>query len=204
LIGELAMLKHVSKYGVLIMLLSLTACATVPAGPSVAVMPTSGKPFDLFTQEDASCRHWAEKQIGVSPQDAIEKNTTTGAVAGTAIGAGLGALIGSTSGNAGIGALIGGAGGLLIGTASGADSGRISGREAQRRYDTAYLQCMYANGNQVAGSRRVVRRAYRANPLVPPPPIASPPQSYESIPPPPMGATPQTPPELRENKGGIP
>ena len=198
------MLKQMYKYGVLLTLLSLAACATVPTGPSVSVMPASGKLFELFIQEDATCRHWAERQIGLSPQEAADKDTATGAVVGTAIGAGLGALLGSASGHAGVGALIGGASGLLIGTASGADSGRVYGREAQRRYDTAYLQCMYANGNQVAGNGRVTRRNYRTYNAAPPPPIAAPPQSKESIPPPPAGAIPQTPPELRENKGGMP
>jgi hypothetical protein len=175
----------------------------VPTGPSVSVMPSAGKPFDLFMQEDAACRHWAERKIGLSPQETIEKNTATGAVAGTAIGAGVGAMLGAASGRAGTGALIGGASGLLIGTVSGANSGQLYGREAQRRYDTAYLQCMYANGNQIAGSRRRVRRPYRAYTIAPPPPMATQPQEYEAISPPPPGAEPQTPPELREYKGGM-
>lgn len=187
------MVKHTLKYAILLPLLALTACATVPMGPSVTVLPAPGKPFALFTQEDAACRHWAERQIGLSPQETVEQNTANGAVAGTAIGAGVGALLGAASGNAGAGALMGGVGGLLIGTASGADSGQVYGWEAQRRYDTAYLQCMYANGNQIPGSGRITRRVYRTYTAPPPPPY------YESIPPPPAGATPQTPPELLED-----
>jgi hypothetical protein len=189
------MLKQMLKYCVSLSMLAVTACATVPTGPSVAVMPAPGKPFDLFTQEDVTCRQWAEKQLGLSPQETIDQNTATGAIAGTAIGAGIGAMLGAASGRAGTGALIGGASGLLVGTVAGADSGQVYGREAQRRYDTAYMQCMYSYGNQVAG-RRVVRRAYRTYPAPPPPPPVSSQPYYDPIPPPPAGAVPQTPPEL--------
>lgn len=192
------MVKYTFKYAILFPLLALTACATVPTGPSVTVLPAPGKPFDLFVKEDAACRHWAERQIGLSPQETIEQNTANGAIAGTAIGVGIGALLGAASGNTGAGALMGGASGLLIGTASGADSGRVYGWEAQHRYDTAYLQCMYASGNQLAGSGRVTRRIYRTYTAPPPP------STYESIPPPPPGATPQTPPELLENEEEMP
>ena len=180
-------------------LTAMTACATVPSGPSVMVVPPPGKPFELFKQEDASCRRWAEQQIGLSSQEAINKNTTTGAMVGTAVGAGLGALTGAASGHAGAGALIGGAAGLLVGAATGADSGQMYGREAQRRYDSAYLQCMYADDNQIVGNNRSMRRNYRTNILLPPPPARL--HSYESIPPPPPGFRPQTPPELMENDG---
>lgn len=198
------MFRKTYKFCFSLSFLALSACATIPAGPSVMVAPAAGKPFELFKQEDASCRRWAEQQIGLSPQEAIENNTAAGAVAGTAIGAGLGALLGSVSGHAGAGAIIGGVSGLLVGSASGADSGRVYGREAQRRYDYAYAQCMYANGNQILGSGRGVRRGYyyrtRA-PAPPPPPVIAPPPYNESIPPPPPGAKPQTPPELMDNRG---
>ena len=201
--GEVDMLRKTLKFSFALSLLALSACATVPVGPSTMVAPAEGKPFELFRQEDASCRRWAEQQIILTPQEAIDNNTAGGAVAGTAIGAGLGALLGSASGHAGAGALIGGVSGLFLGAASGADSGRLYGREAQRRYDYAYMQCMYANGNQILGNGRVVRRSYyRARPAPPPPPVFAPaPYNNESIPPPPPGAKPQTPPELLDNRG---
>ena len=37
-------------------LLGLTACVSAPQGPRVAVMPTPGKPLDLFAAEDQFCR----------------------------------------------------------------------------------------------------------------------------------------------------
>ena len=147
-------------------LMLAAGCATVPTGPSVMVMPAPGKPFDLFQAEDVTCRQWARQQIGLTPQETVNQNTAAGAAIGTAVGAGLGAAIGAASGHAGGGAAIGAAGGLLVGAASGSDAGRYYGYEAQRRYDIAYEQCMYANGNIVPG----VRRYYRVQSAPPPPP----------------------------------
>ncbi|KRT73262.1 MAG: hypothetical protein XU13_C0015G0046, partial [Candidatus Rokubacteria bacterium CSP1-6] len=42
----------------------LTACATVPTGPSVMVLPGSGKNFEQFQADDAVCRQWAAQQTG--------------------------------------------------------------------------------------------------------------------------------------------
>jgi hypothetical protein len=141
-------------------------CATFPTGPSVRVLPTPGKPYDLFLAEDSYCRRTADRQLGIAPQQVAEQNTAAGAIVGTAVGTGIGAALGAASGNAGAGALIGGVSGLLIGSAAGSDAGRIEGREAQRRYDTVYLQCMYSHGNQVSsyGQRNYRRRAVILNP----------------------------------------
>ncbi len=135
-------------------LLTLCGCVTMPTGPSVMVLPGSGKSFEQFQVDDATCRQWAGGQIGMAPQAIANQNTATGAVAGTAMGAGLGAAIGAASGGAGYGAAIGAASGLLFGSAAGASSGQASGWEAQRRYDIAYQQCMYAKGNQIPGYSR--------------------------------------------------
>ncbi|HUI46047.1 MAG TPA: YMGG-like glycine zipper-containing protein [Nitrospirota bacterium] len=150
-------------------------CATMPTGPSVMVMPPPGKPFDVFQAEDITCRQWARQQIGLSPQDTLNQNTATGAVIGTGLGAALGAAIGAASASSGAGAAIGAASGLLVGTMAGANAGQVSGWEAQRRYDIAYQQCMYANGNMVPA----VRQYYRVQRMPPPPP----PASMESAPP---------------------
>lgn len=172
-----------------LLLLVLSGCATFPTGPSVNVLPAPVKPFETFQSEDATCRQWAEQRIGMSAQQGYEKNVATGAVAGTAIGAGLGAAVGSASGHAGAGALIGGASGLLVGTAAGSDSGRFYGREAQRRYDNAYVQCMYSYGNQVPGYRPSLVAA-APQPVVaappPPPPAAIVQAEVPPLPPPEM------------------
>ena len=184
--------------GGLIAIFFLTSCATIPTGPSVMVMPAPGKSFDQFRQEDAFCRGWAEQQIGISPQAVASQNTATGAAIGTAIGVGAGALIGAASGHAGAGAAIGGASGLLIGASSGADSGQSYCYEAQKRYDIAFLQCMYSHGNQIPMKNQGQQRTYRKRYTPPPPPVTMAPYNDPSIPPPPPGETPQTPPELLE------
>ena len=164
-------------------------CATVPTGPSVMVLPAQGKPFDQFRSEDALCRQWARQQIGLSPQETVNQNTTTGAVIGTIVGAGVGAALGAASGHAGQGAAIGAGTGLLFGAAEGSDTGRYYGYEAQRRYDHAYVQCMYAKGNQIPGVTPR-RRTYS-----PPPP---PPNFTPGSPVPPgAGPYPPSPPDAR-------
>lgn len=180
-------MKYRQRFTSIFLLAALSGCATLPTGPSVNVLPAQGKPFETFRTEDATCRQWAEQQLGRPIQETYDKNAVTGAIAGTAVGAGLGAAVGSASHHAGAGALIGAASGLLVGTAIGSDSGRVYGREAQRRYDNAYVQCMYSYGNQAPGYRRVVS--------APPPVVVAPPPS---VPPEPGVYAP--PPELYINE----
>lgn len=184
------MIKHAQSLFFLLLVFSLGGCVTVPTGPSVMALPGDGKPFEQFQGDDAVCRQWAGQQIGLPPQEVANQNTATGAVAGTAIGAGLGAALGAASGNAGIGAAIGAASGLLVGTSAGANAGQAYGWDAQRRYDIAYQQCMYAKGNQIPGAVRRYRHVQR---YAPPPP----PSGYDSVPPDysPGPDYPQAPPE---------
>ena len=163
---------------------ALSACATIPSGPSVRVLPAPWKPFEVFQSDDAVCRQWAAQQIGTSPDEAVNQNLATGAVLGMLVGAGLGAAIGSTSGDAGIGAAIGAASGLISGTAAASGPAYAAGYEAQRRYDHAYLQCMYMKGNQVPGVTPP-RRTYS-----PPPPSPN----FTPGSPVPPGAGPYSPP----------
>ncbi|MBK5276090.1 MAG: glycine zipper family protein [Desulfuromonadales bacterium] len=169
------------KFVLLSALLVLSGCVTVPTGPSVMVLPSPGKQMDQFQVEDATCRQWAGQQIGMSVQDTVNQNTATGAVVGTVIGAGAGALIGAASGNPGVGAAIGAGSGLLIGSAAGAGEGQQYGWEAQRRYDYAYVQCMYSKGNQIPGQVH----GYRIRRTSPPPPsMNTVPPDYVPDPPP--------------------
>ena len=69
-------------------------CATAPAGPSVLVLPGTGKPFEEFQSDVNVCREWAANQVK-------------------------GAFV------------------------------EVPAFEVQRRYDNAYMQCMYAKGHQV-------------------------------------------------------
>ena len=160
----------------------LSACATIPTGPSVMVWPAPGKPLEVFQSDDAVCRQWASQQVGAQPGDSANKTLASGAAVGTILGAGLGAAIGAATGQFGVGLGIGAASGALVGTAAGMGPASGAGWEVQRRYDNAYMQCMYIKGNQVPGAVRNYRRA------VPPPP---PPQGFT---PPPYGAYPPPPP----------
>jgi hypothetical protein len=155
---------------VLFTVVVLSGCATMPIGPTVSVMPSPGKPYEVFMADDGVCREWAQYQLGgTSPSQTANENLAAGAVVGTVVGAGLGALIGAATGNAGAGAAIGAGAGLLGGTSIGANEGAVSGYQLQRRYDIAYQQCMYSKGNQIPGVVRQPARAYTP----PPPPYRS-------------------------------
>ena len=57
------MLEQPRKMLLMLVLLALGGCATLPTGPSVTVLPAPGKSFDQFQAEDAICRQWAERQM---------------------------------------------------------------------------------------------------------------------------------------------
>jgi len=152
-------------------LLMLAGCVSVPVGPSIAVMPAPGKPFEVFVADETICRQYAAQQVGLIPPQAAEQSVLTGAVAGTALGAAAGAALGAAAGNAGLGAAAGAGTGLLLGTATGADAGYDTAWRLQWRYDMAYVQCMYAKGNQVPGFPMV-----STPPPPPPPPTVPPPR----------------------------
>ncbi|HKQ66030.1 MAG TPA: hypothetical protein VJZ73_13530, partial [Methylomirabilota bacterium] len=64
--------------------LLMTACATVPTGPSVMVLPGQGKNFDQFQVDDSACRQWALQQTTTGHASA--GSTVGGAAIGTAVG----------------------------------------------------------------------------------------------------------------------
>jgi hypothetical protein len=158
----------------LLALLLLGACTTIPTGPSVMAMPGTGKSFDQFRSDDADCKQFALGQIGgaTANETAVESGVKS-AVVGAAIGALAGAAMGGHEG-AGVGAGVG----LLAGSAAGAGAGQASGYSSQRRYDHAYIQCMYAKGERVPVSGRMMSMPERT--LNPPPP----PPGYPPPPPP--------------------
>jgi hypothetical protein len=180
-------LKLLSAAGVL----ALAGCVTVPSGPTRDAFPGRGKTFEQFQVDDMACRDYATAQTGGrSAADRANEAAVGSAVVGTAIGAAAGALIGGNHAGAGVGAGIG----LLAGSAAGSGAAQGSYYSTQRRYDSAYYQCMYARGNKVPVYGRYVQSASRApQPAYPPPPpnapppvIANPPANLppESIPPP--------------------
>ncbi len=169
----------------------LTACATIPSGPNVMVLPGSGKNFEQFQSDDALCRQWAAQQTGITAQQAATDNTVGGAVVGTVLGAALGAAIGAAAGSPATGAAVGAGAGLLGGTAVGASNAQVGYASVQRRYDMSYMQCMYAKGNQIPLARGS-QPPYASQPAPPPPP--PPPAAGPKIPPPPAGTPPSPPP----------
>lgn len=147
----------------------LGGCATVPTGPSVMVLPGTGRSFEQFRGDDAECRHYALEGVGgTTANQAATDSAVRSAAIGTAVGAAAGAAIGGREG-AGVGA----GAGLVVGSAAGADAARHSAYGSQRRYDNAYIQCMYAKGHRVPVHGRMMAQSRTENP--PPPPPGTPP-----------------------------
>lgn len=155
-------------------LLGLVACAVTPTGPSVTVLPGRSASFDQFRVDDNMCRQFAFDQIGGTTADrAAEDAGVRSAVVGTAIGAVAGAVIGGSHG-----AAVGAGTGLVVGSAGGTAAADRSSYEAQRRYDTSYIQCMYAKGHQVPVSGRYSQPTQSTPYYPPPPPGSAPPPRY--------------------------
>ena len=165
--------------------LLVSGCVSVPTGPSTAALPGTGKHFDQFRYDEGDCRQYAYDSVGgQTPVRAQEDSVVRSGVAGAVIGALIGGAVSGGHGAA-VGAGVGGATGGLVGLGAG----EASGYEAQRRYDNAYTQCMYAKGHKVA-----VSGAFAPGPAsgyyspvprygyAPPPPPA-----YRYPPPPPPG-----------------
>jgi hypothetical protein len=164
------------KWGIVLLGVGvLSACVTVPNGPNVMVLPAPGKPFEVFQAEDMLCRQFSRSQTGIDPAEAGAQSAVASGAIGTVIGAAAGALIGAVTGSPAAGAAIGGGSGLLLGSLSGAQAGGASAAALQSRYDMAYVQCMYARGNQVPG-------------------VATTPSVRSTVPPPPPGPPPSPPP----------
>ncbi len=166
----------------------MVGCVRVPTGPDMMVLPGNGTSFEQFQYDDALCRQWASQQCGATSKHPTD-TVATGAAVGTVLGAASGAAIGAAAGDPAMGAAVGSGVGLLGGTAAGADAAAVEQSTLQRRYDIAYMQCMYARGNQIPipGGVQRPRNSGGTHPAprvdVPPPPVGSPP-------PPPPGASP--------------
>ena len=170
---------HLKTTSALLSLLLLAACASVPNGPSAMALPGTGKDFDQFRFDDATCRQFAHEQIGgTTANQASNDSFARSAAVGTALGAAVGAAAGG-----GRGAGVGAATGLLVGSTIGVGEANESSYGAQRRYDNAYIQCMYAKGHRVPVSGRMINQQRSTN-YPPLPPAAYPP------PPPPGYSSP--------------
>ena len=168
--------------------LLLGACTTMPTGPSVMALPGSGKNFDQFRADDAECRSFAQSQVGgtTAEQAAVDSGVKSAAV-GAAVGALARAAIGGQRG-AGVGAGTG----LIMGGLAGTGTAQSSAYGVQRRYDNAYVQCMYAKGQRVpvSGQFEAGQGRSRYSPPRPVPNVVPPPPPPGYPPPPPPGYTP--------------
>ncbi len=171
-----------TKFAALVLPLLITACVSMPSGPSMMVLPGTGKSFDQFRADDRECRHYALESVGgATPSQAATDSGVKSAAVGTVLGAAAGAAMGGHEG-AGVGAGTG----LLVGGLAGTESAQVSGYGVQRRYDISYVQCMYAKGHKVPVSGRSYRQSR---------PAYYPPTSAD-IPPPPAGTPPPPPPDV--------
>lgn len=159
-------------------ILMLSACVSVPTGPSVMVLPGTGRTFDEFRSDEMACRAYAmEQNGGVSAQQHSRESAATSAVVGTAVGAVAGAAMGGHQG-----AAVGAGAGLVVGSAVGSDRSQQSAYGTQRQYDHAYIQCMYAKGHRVPVPANMAARTSQ--------PVTA---SAGNIPPPPPGLPPAPP-----------
>jgi len=156
----------------------LAGCAETPMGPRVQVLPAANKPFQVFQQDQVTCKQFATDQVGGQADHANEI-----AIGTTLLGAGLGAGLGAALGG-GRGAGIGAAGGGMLGTAVGVGDTQRDQSAIQQQYDNAYAQCMYAKGNQIVQPQ--VRPVLQPILIYQAPPMAygPPPAMYYGAPPP--------------------
>ncbi|MES2759066.1 MAG: glycine zipper family protein [Pseudomonadota bacterium] len=133
------------KHPFLIAAALLSGCAQLPVGPTIAAMPAPGKPFEAFIVDDQLCRNWAAASSGPG-RNVANDQMLTATLAGAALGA-LAGAVGGDSSDAATGAVVG----TALGAGAGSSMSSGTAWSAQRRYDIAYQQCMYAKGNVIPG-----------------------------------------------------
>src|SRR5258708_25175709 len=117
-------------------------CVAAPSGPTVSVLRAQGKPFERFAEEDAYCKQFARQQVTGAPEQDNDQ-VIASAVVGTVLGSALGGAIAGGQG-AGVGATAG----TLLGTGTASGDSAWAPMSVQQRYNNAYMQGMYAQGNQ--------------------------------------------------------
>ena len=68
-------MKPASKIGIFGALLLLGGCVSMPSGPSVMVLPGTGKNFDQFRADEMDCRQFASSQVGGDTPDGAAENS---------------------------------------------------------------------------------------------------------------------------------
>ena len=77
-------MTRTAKLVSLVALLALAGCVSVPTGPSVMVLPGTGKSFDQFRLDDYDCRGYAQSQVGGTTDQVAENSAVKSAAIGTA------------------------------------------------------------------------------------------------------------------------
>ncbi len=165
-----------AKYLLLLAPLMMTACTSVPTGPTVNVMPGKDSTFEQFKADDETCRDYAEERAG-DPDNSQSMTTLKNAAVTAAVGALAGAALDHGHGRS---AAVGAGAGLILGTLGGAGASGEARRDAQVKYDNAYTQCMYAKGHDVpfSGKYRNQEGMNRSSYGPPPHSTTPPPDDY--------------------------
>ncbi|QAU34142.1 YMGG-like glycine zipper-containing protein [Janthinobacterium sp. 17J80-10] len=157
------MRKIICKLAAVLSLLLLGACVSLPDGPSVMVLPGTGKNFEQFRIDDHLCRQFASQQIGGATATGMASDSgVRSAAVGTILGAAAGAAI-----NGGHGARVGAGAGMAMGGLSGTQTAQASAYGAQQRYDVGFMQCMYAKGHRIPSGGRFSSGFMAEQPLMP-------------------------------------
>lgn len=128
-----------------VLALTLAACATVPAGPSLSALPGSQKSANQFATDDSHCRAIVNARLAAgTPADSANQVVAGSAATGAVVGATTGALFDGSSG-----AAAGAAAGLLMGAVAGSAASQGAWASTQQQFDGAYYACMYAIGHKV-------------------------------------------------------
>jgi len=120
----------------------LTACVSMPMGPTIPARPGDGKSLNEFGQDDDFCQNYASDKVAGKVNKANDQAVQRGLI-GTIIGAAIGGAVGNTRG-----AVVGGTAGAVVGSNSGHGYSQYG---VQREYDIAYAQCMASRGDDVPG-----------------------------------------------------
>ncbi|QWF69408.1 hypothetical protein KEF85_08415 [Methylomonas paludis] len=62
-------MSQIIRYGSVSLVLLISACANVPSGPSMTVLPAPGQSFEQFNHDDGVCRIAAGRHLSDSAKD---------------------------------------------------------------------------------------------------------------------------------------
>lgn len=66
---------QIKLFSMLVAIVALSACTSIPTGPEMLTLPGTGKSFDQFRSDEGNCRQYAIAQIGGSTgNDAAANN----------------------------------------------------------------------------------------------------------------------------------